>query len=378
MKRIRDYGYKIGTMNTGKLNKITDVHGVKVGHQTFAKGDLHTGVTSVFPHNGNVFKEKVVGATHVINGFGKTVGSIQINELGTIETPILLTNTFNVGVCSEALIEYTLKQNPEIGRTTGTVNPFVGECNDMILNDIRAMALTKEDAHHALNKARVDFEEGATGAGTGMSCFGLKGGIGSSSRIIQYEHGTYTLGVLVLSNFGQLDQFRIDGRDIGKSLKQQLDVTSEPDKGSIMVVVATDLPVSHRQLRRVIKRSAAGISRTGSFYGNGSGDIVIGFSTDNKVPHNSSNGLQSFKAIHEDDINQAFQAVSEATEEAILNSMVTAKTTVGRGGKKIYSLRDFFTDDLTASFSDCYVKYYGCYDNFFLNYRQVIKRVTQL
>ncbi|MGP4072659.1 DmpA family aminopeptidase [Piscibacillus sp. B03] len=341
VKRIRDYGYKIGSMKTGKLNKITDVAGIKVGHQTINNGEIHTGVTAILPHGGNIFKEKVMATSHIINGFGKTTGTIQVNELGTIETPILLTNTFNVGACTEALVEYSLEQNPEIARTTGTVNPVVGECNDMLINDIRAMALTKEDAHQSIIQAADDFEEGAVGAGTGMVCFGLKGGIGSSSRILKLQHGTYMVGVLVLSNFGQLEHFTLAGTHIGPEVKAKIQAESESDKGSIMVVVATDLPVTERQLDRIIKRSSAGIARTGSFYGNGSGDIVIGFSTANKIAHENNGQLQTVKAIHEDDIDQAFQGVAEATEEAILNSMVTAQTTVGRNGKQIHSLSQF-------------------------------------
>ncbi|WP_175614874.1 P1 family peptidase [Piscibacillus halophilus] len=344
VKRIRDIGVEIGALKTGKLNKITDVEGVKVGHYTVKHGDLNTGVTAVLPHEGNLFTEKVMGATYVINGFGKTVGTVQIDELGTIETPILLTNTLNVGACSEAIVEYTLNQNPEIGRTTGTVNPVVGECNDMMLNDIREMAVTKENAKEAIHEADVNFKEGAVGAGTGMKCFGLKGGIGSSSRIIEYPHGHYTIGVLVLSNFGQLKNFHLNGKHIGPRIQSKLGhLKSEPDKGSIMVIVATDLPVTERQLKRVIKRSSVGIARTGSFYGNGSGDLVIGFSTANKIPHDRQNELQSFKAIHEEDIDQAFQAVADATEEAILNSMVAAKTMTGRSGNTLYSLSEFLS-----------------------------------
>lgn len=278
----------------------------------------------------------------MINGFGKTIGTIQIDELGTIETPILLTNTLNVGTCSEALIEYTLDQNTDIGRTTGTVNPVVGECNDMVLNDIRTMAVTKAHARKALTKATINFEEGAIGAGRGMKCFGLKGGVGSSSRVIHYKHGNYTVGALVLSNFGQLKDFRLNGREMGEEIKSKLNTyQDEPDQGSIMIIIATDLPVTERQLKRIIKRASVGIGRTGSFFGNGSGDIVIGFSTANKVTHANTKKLQQFSAIHDEEIDQAFQAVAEATEEAILNSMVTAETTVGRSKYKLHSLSEF-------------------------------------
>ncbi|SDN34568.1 DmpA family aminopeptidase [Tenuibacillus multivorans] len=343
-KRIRDYGITIGTQRVGPLNKITDVEGVTVGHSTIHEGNVHTGVTAILPHQGNLFQEKVMGATYVINGFGKTVGTVQIDELGTIETPILLTNTLNIGTCSEAIIEWTLAENPDIGKTLGTVNPVVGECNDYVLNDIRSIAVTKAHAYEAMNHTSKDFEEGANGAGTGMKCFGLKGGIGSSSRIIDFNYGRYTFGVLVLSNFGMLPEFRLNGESKGKDIQLKLkDVQQEPDRGSIMVIVATDLPVTERQLNRIIKRTSVGISRTGSFLGNGSGDIVIGFSTANKIMHQKPNKLPSIQAIHEDDIDKAFLAVADATEEAILNSMVTAQTTVGRGGHKLYSLSEFLS-----------------------------------
>jgi len=342
MKRIRDYGMKIGTLQPGPNNLITDVLGVKVGHVTLDNGAMKTGVTAILPHQGNLFKEKVMAASYVINGFGKTVGTVQIDELGTIETTILLTNTFSVGVCSKAIIQYMLEQNEEIGRTTGTVNPVVCECNDMILNDIRENYIKEDHVLEAIRFSNVSFEEGAVGAGTGMVCFGLKGGIGSSSRLIETSQGKYTIGVLVLSNFGQMDHFRLNGYPVGEVLRKMVPSPKFiEDKGSIIIVVATDLPLTERQLKRIIKRASVGLARTGSFYGNGSGDIVIGFSTANKIPHFPTGEIRSLSAIHETDIDRAFIAVADATEEAILNSMVTAKTTIGRNGHTIYSLKDY-------------------------------------
>lgn len=338
-KLIRDYNIKVGRLPTGKLNTITDVKGVKVGHTTLDNGEMKTGVTAILPHAGNMFKQKVMAATHVINGFGKTIGTVQIDELGNLETPIILTNTLSVGVCAQALVEYMLKSNPEIGRTTGTINPVVAECNDMYLNDIRGQFVKAEHVYKALEIADITFEQGAVGAGTGMSCFGLKGGIGSSSRIIEYEHGIYTLGVLVLSNFGKAEDFTLNGVHKGNEVSQYIKENTE-DKGSIIFIVATDLPVSERQLKRIIKRTSVGLARTGSYYGNGSGDLVIGFTTAHVIPHDKQ-GLIQLTTIHDEDINLAFQAISEATEEAILNSMVAAEDTVGREGNTRMSLKSF-------------------------------------
>ncbi|MEH7383510.1 P1 family peptidase [Bacillus sp. JJ1533] len=344
-KRLRDYGIQIGTLPTGSLNKITDVKGVKVGHSTISKGEIQTGVTAIIPHEQNIFNNKVVAASYAMNGFGKTMGTLQIDELGTIETPILLTNTLSAGVVADHLIGYSLAQNKEIGDTTGTVNPVVGECNDMFLNNIRNQSITANHVREALETATTHYEEGSIGAGMGMKCFGLKGGIGSSSRILTYPHGTYTLGVLVLSNFGDLDQFRLNGKHVGPMIKTKLPVTtSDGDKGSIMIIIATDLPVTSRQLKRIIKRASVGLSRTGSFIGNGSGDVFIGFSTANKISHDNHNTLQTFKAVHEDDLDQVFLATADATEEAILQSLVTAKTTIGRNGNTLYSLADYMDE----------------------------------
>ncbi|WP_449539647.1 DmpA family aminopeptidase [Ferdinandcohnia sp. Marseille-Q9671] len=341
-KSLRDYGIQIGTLPTGPQNKITDVKGVRVGHSTIDNGDIQTGVTAIFPHGGNIFNNKVVGASYAMNGFGKTMGTIQIEELGTIETPILLTNTLCVGECASHLIDYMLEHNEEIGDSTGTVNAVVGECNDMYVNNIRKRSITKEHVREALEAADISFEEGSVGAGTGMKCFGLKGGIGSSSRVLTYPHGTYTLGVLVLSNFGEMEQFRLNGNLVGPMLKEKLGVREQDgDKGSIMVLVGTDLPVTSRQLKRIIKRASVGLSRTGSFIGNGSGDVFIGFSTATTISHENKGELLSLKVIHEEDMDHAFLAVADATEEAILQSMLHANTTITRNGSTLFSLADY-------------------------------------
>lgn len=335
-KRIRDYGIKIGTLETGKLNAITDVQGVKVGHETIDNEFAKTGVTAILPHTGNLFKEKLVSASYIINGFGKSVGLIQIDELGQIETPILLTNTLNVGKVSDALIEYMLKDNKDIGITTGSINPVVCECNDSYLNNIRERYVKQDHVFKAIEKAESEFLEGDIGAGKGMKCYGYKGGIGSSSRLIKINNNHYTVGILVLSNFGKKEDLVINQNQIINKNK----IDSEVEKGSIIFIVATDAPLSSRQLKRVIKRVEVGLHRTGSFMGNGSGEIVIGFSTANKIKHYETNEKIEINIWNENKIDFLFRAVAEASEEAILNSMITAKTVVGRDNHKVESLLD--------------------------------------
>lgn len=340
-KRIRDYGVEIGRLEIGSHNAITDVEGVTVGHVTLSENNMQTGVTAILPHQGNIFKEKLIASSHVINGFGKTMGTIQIMELGTLETPILLTNTLSVGLAADTLIDNMLEKNPEIGRTTGTVNPVIGECNDMFLNDVRAKFVKPEHVLQALENTSSEFREGTVGAGTGMLCYSLKGGIGSSSRIMDMDHGKYTIGVLVLSNFGILSDLLVKGKAVGQELKAAiLESYKEEDKGSIMIIVATDLPVSERQLNRIIKRSVTGLSRTGSIITNGSGEVIIGFSTATKIPHDKPEHFLTIPQIHEDDIDLAFRAVGEATEEAVLNSLVTAETVIGRDGNERPAFKD--------------------------------------
>ena len=344
-KRIRDYGVKIGRLEPGIHNAITDVEGVTVGHVTLSNKNMQTGVTAILPHQGNIFKEKLIASSHVINGFGKTMGTIQMAELGTLETPILLTNTLNVGTAADVLIDYMLARNPEIGRTTGTVNPIVGECNDMFLNDIREKFVKDEHILQALENTSSEFKEGTVGAGTGMLCYSLKGGIGTASRIMEMGHGKYTMGVLVLSNFGILSDLRINGKAVGQELKEAIIQSyKEEDKGSIMIIVSTDLPVSERQLNRIIKRSVTGLSRTGSIITNGSGEVIIGFSTATKIPHEKPEHCLVLPMIHEEDMDLAFRAVGEATEEAVLNSLVTAEAVVGRDGNKRPAFKDLIEE----------------------------------
>lgn len=341
-KRIRDYGISIGRMEIGEFNSVTDVPGVLVGHVTLNENDVKTGVTAILPHGGNLFKEKVMAASHVINGFGKSMGLVQINELGTIESPIILTNTLSIGTAFDGSLDYMLKQNPDIGVTTGTINPVICECNDGFLNSIRKRKIEKQHVLEAINNAAIEFEEGSIGAGTGMSCLGLKGGIGTSSRIIEIDNKAFTLGALVLSNFGTLDNLIINGLKASEKIKAILSKNyEEKDRGSIIMIIATDIPLSERQLKRVCKRAVIGLTRTGSFIGNGSGDIVIGFSTTNKVMHYEEKSIYDIKVLHDNKIDPVFNAAAESIEEAILNSLICAETTTGRDGNHRYSLKEF-------------------------------------
>ena len=328
-KRLRDYGIQIGSGRPGAKNTITDVPGVRVGHYTLSKGDIQTGVTAILPHPGDVFHHKVMAAVHVINGYAKPCGMTQVMELGTIETPIILTNTLSVGVAADALISYMLENNADIGSTTGTVNPIVLECNDGYLNNIRAQSIAKEHVWQALQNAGENCAEGAVGAGTGMSCYEFKGGIGSASRVIDLDGTVYTVGILTLTNFGHLADLTVDGRQIGKCMKAQI---SEPEQGSVIVILATDLPLSERQLGRVARRAAVGLARTGSYTGNGSGEITLAFTTANTVPHESNENFRNLVILQESQVDKAFRAAAEATEEAVLNSLTAAEKTIGRDG----------------------------------------------
>lgn len=335
-RRLRDYGIVIGKMRTGTKNTITDVPGVTVGHATIDKGSVKTGVTAVKPHGGNLFRDKVVAASHVINGFGKTAGLVQIEELGAIETPIILTNTLSVGTASSALVKYMLDLNADIGVSTGTINPVVAECNDGYLNDIRGQHVDAVHVYNALAACGDTFAEGAVGAGTGMSCYGLKGGIGSASRQVVFDHATHTVGVLVLANFGVKEDLMLNGTPIGHLLEEA--PAGCEDKGSVIIIIATDIPMTERQLKRVARRSVIGLARTGSYVGNGSGDIAIAFTTANRVNHYESRDIIVHQAVNENRINDVFRAVVEGVEEAVLNALIAAKTTVGRDGNIRYGL----------------------------------------
>ena len=329
------WGFTVGRLPHGKRNKISDVPGVTVGHCTLADGSIQTGVTALLPHQGDVFHDKVLAACHVINGFGKTTGLVQIEELGTLETPILFTNTLSVGTAETALM---LARNPDICETTGSVNPVVCECNDSGLNDIRGLHVTEENVFAALADCRADFAEGAVGAGRGMRCHGLKGGIGSASRIVELDGKPYTIGALVLSNHAVFDDLIVAGTPIRQLLEEQ--IPPHEDKGSIITVLATDIPLSERQLRRLCHRALVGLSRTGSYCGNGSGEIVIAFTTANRVPHTSDKAILPLGMVHDDAINPLFRAVAECVEESVLSSLLHAETVTGYHGRTVRCLTE--------------------------------------
>lgn len=338
-KRARDYGLVCGSLPAGPLNAITDVPGVAVGHRTLREGDIHTGFTAVLPHSGDLFREKLRAGVDVINGFGKSAGLMQLAELGQIETPILLGNTFSVAAGIEALVGRALAGNPEIGRSTGTVNSLVLECNDGFLSDIRARRLTIADAEAALDAASGGpVEEGAVGAGTGMSAFGFKGGIGTASRLIQLDGRSFTVGVLVQANFGNTGDLVLpDGRrPVPPEQGNQ-----PPERGSVIILLATDLPLESRQLTRIARRCGAGLARLGAFWGNGSGDIAIAFSTAGRIAHFDEADLVPLTVLNENRIDLPFRAAAEATQEAVLNAMLAAPETVGRDGNRRPSLADW-------------------------------------
>lgn len=341
--KIREKGITIGKLPTGRKNCITDVADVMVGHVTLdyplnESGDEYacTGVTAILPHKGNLFKEKVTAASYVINGFGKTTGLVQLNELGVLESPIMLTNTFAVPAVTQGVLEYMLGENQEIGETTGTINIVVGECNDSYLNSIRLFPVKPEHAIEAIKYASDQrVQEGAVGAGKGMVCFGYKGGIGSSSRLVE----EYTVGCLVLSNFGKKEELQRFRFTEGGGL-------SETSDGSIIIVLATDAPLSDRQLQRLAKRCGIGLGRSGSHFSHGSGDIVIAFSTAHKIAHFSDEKVETRCQLREDHpiMNQLFSAAAEAAEEAIPNSLSQAVTTTGRSERVVHQI-NFFTEE---------------------------------
>lgn len=315
--------------------------GVRAGHVTLRRGDgIRTGVTAILPHAGNLYLGKVPAASAVLNGFGKSVGLIQLDELGEIETPILLTNTFAVPACAEALIRRAIAEDPRIGRDTATVNPVVLECNDGHLNDIQALAVTPADAAAAIAAAGEAPESGAVGAGTGMSCFGLKGGIGTASRRLRLGDETFHLGALVLANHGRPGDLRLpDGRRVVPGLEPGPG-TEAPERGSVIVVLATDVPLEHRQLRRVAARAGAGIAWTGSFWGHGSGDIALAFSTADRRPHDPPSPVLPRRALAENRIDALFRAAAEATAEAVLDALSAAGPMTGFRGHHREALRD--------------------------------------
>jgi D-aminopeptidase len=357
--RIRDVEISIGDLTPGAKNGITDVAGVQVGHATLMSGEgplqpgvgpVRTGVTVILPHGDDLFRHKVCAAVHTINGFGKVCGFEQVRELGTVETPIALTNTLNVYLVADALAQYAIRQNPEIGIHTSSVNALVGETNDGYLNDLQGRHVRAEHVWAAIEAASPGpVPEGTVGAGTGTSCFGWKGGIGTASRTVPERVGGYTVGALVQSNFGRPRALTVGGVPVGRHIQppaQPAQVSRQPprdavsDGGSIMVVLATDAPLTSRQLWRLCVRAAAGLARTGSAYGHGSGDFVIAFSTAYQVAHWPTS-LTTTRTVLADEAKAMYwllPAVVESVEEAVLNSLFRAETMVGRDGHTRYGL----------------------------------------
>ncbi|NPT37852.1 P1 family peptidase [Paraburkholderia xenovorans] len=344
----------IGTLPAGPRGTIADVHGVTVGHCTLDEGAVQTGVTVIRPHDGDPFLDKVPAAASVINGFGKSIGFVQVEELGTLETPIALTNTFSVAAVAQAQIRAAVRANPQIGREWPTVNPVVFECNDGYLNDIQALAVTAQHFDDAYAAAGPDVAGGSVGAGRGMSCFDLKGGIGNASRVVSAAGRSYTVGALVLANFGRLPMLTIDGMPLGRALAERaanaeaaalLSATpaTQPEQGSIIMIVATDAPLDARQLRRLSLRAAAGLARTGSVYGHGSGDVALAFSTAYTVPH-GADFVTLPPLVADERLDPLFRACADSVEQAILDALWRAASVTGRAGRRRLSLHDSVPD----------------------------------
>ena len=327
--RARDLGIQPGVYAPGATNAITDVAGVRVGHATLVSGDaVRTGVTAVLPHGGNLFREKVAGAVFVGNAFGKLAGSTQVQELGTIESPIVLTNTLSVGTAMDAVVGWTLAQPGNAA--VRSVNALVGETNDGALNDIRGLHVTREHVLAAVDGAREGaVEEGAVGAGTGTVAFGWKGGIGTSSRVVTQADGRWTVGALVQSNYG--GRLTVAGVPVWKELAPSRPNGGKDADGSCMIVVATDAPLDARDLERLAARAIFALARTGSTYSNGSGDFAIAFSTDASLRVTDAAGLHQRTILATDSVSGLFEAVMDATEEAVYNSLLRATETSGNG-----------------------------------------------
>jgi len=340
--RLRELGFKVGLLPPGKRNAITDVPGVKVGHATIIRGSgklipgqgpVRTGVTVILPHSDNPYRQKVRASSFVLNGYGKTIGLVQLEELGYLESFIALTNTLNVPLVADALIDYHLTENPDIGITTSSIGVVVTECNDGFLNDLQGRHVTKKHVFDAIEAASEVVVEGAIGAGTGMSAFGFKGGIGTASRSVVAPHRSFLLGALVLTNFGRKKDLLFLGQRVIDFLPAPLkEDLPKRAAGSIIVILATNAPLTSRQLKRLAKRAAMGIARTGGYAFHGSGDIIIAFSTENRIAHDSKETIESLSVLRDSSktFNDLLLAVVECTEEAILNSLLKATTMIGR------------------------------------------------
>ncbi len=358
--RARDLGIKIGRIKPGRYNAITDVAGVRVGHTTIVegsgklipgKGPIRTGVTAILPHGGDLFLEKVTGTVHRINGFGEVTNSEQIHEMGFIEGPVMLTNTWNVPRVADAVIDWSIERNKSMGVDTWGISPVVTETSDQFLNDARGRHVNREHVFHAIDSAAGGaVAEGAGGGGTGMICYDFKGGIGTASRKLPDKLGGYTVGILTQTNFGWRPQLTIDGVPVGRELAQYKPLRRKSetppeaqrplDGGSVIVVIATDAQCSHRILNRLAMRAQNGLARTGSHTGNTSGDFVIAFSTTRRKKHYADALTYTAEQVIEqgDLINYLFWSVVEATEEAVLNSLFKADTMIGRDERVVPGL----------------------------------------
>ena len=339
--RARELGFVAAGLPAGTHNAITDVPGVLVGHTTLVDGvgPVRTGVTVVLPHGDDVFAQKVTAAVHTINGFGKPFGFEQVRELGVLESPIALTNTLNVGLVADALVQHAVEQGRRAGIPVRSVNVVVGETNDGYLNDIQGRHVRAEHVWAAIESAAGGpMTEGCVGAGTGTVCFGWKGGIGTASRVLHAHDGGFRLGVLVQTNFGQPDRLTVRGVPVGRLLREP--PGPAPRGGSVMVVLATDAPLTSRQLGRVCRRVPMGLARVGSVLGHGSGDFVIAFSTGTRLAH-APESLTATRTVVADErrvLGALFPAVAECVEEAVLNSLCAADTVVGRDGHRAEAL----------------------------------------
>ncbi len=348
--RARELGIAPGYLPTGAHNAITDVAGVRVGHATLIRGSgtlvpgegpVRTGVTAILPHPHDLFLDKVTGAVVCINGFGEVTNTQQVDEMGVLEGPLMLTNTMNVARVADAVIDWAFEHSAEMGVTTWGISPIVAETSDSYLNDLRGRHVHREHVYQALENARDGaVTEGAVGGGTGMICYEFKGGIGTSSRVLPDEYGGFTVGVLVQSNFGARHKLMIDGVPVGRELADYEERIQRETQGSVIVVIATDAPMTSRQLKRMGMRATHGLARTGTQGGNTSGDFAIAFSTTRMRPHHPTGLTLSLEQVVEAGplINLLFEAVVEATEEAVLNSLFQAETMTGRDNRVVHAL----------------------------------------
>jgi D-aminopeptidase len=347
--RARAYDFLNPGLAAGPLNAITDVPGVAVGHLTHHNDEhqppIHTGVTVILPHAGDLFNDKLFAAVHTINGYGKAAGFEQVREMGTLETPIALTNTLCVGRVWDGLVSWMLDRHPEIGTSGPSVNPLVGECNDSRLNDLRGRHVSADDVLKALANSQLGpVAEGSVGAGSGMVCYGFKGGVGTASRQVL----DYVLGGLLVANFGGREQLMVRGVPVGRMLAASSTEGQPPAAGSVMIVLATNAPLTDRQLGRIARRAGLGLARTGSSVSNGSGDFVIAFSTAQKVRTMPEAPLLTLNCLPEPALDPFFQATVEVVEEAVLNALCAAAPVMGPGGLTIPALPIEQVQDLLA------------------------------